>query len=69
MKNFIQDVINNVATIEDIENYVLKWHTDEEIDCSLRDFLGMTKKEYENWMVSGDEKTLKRIIENHRDKA
>lgn len=47
-KNFIQACLDGEATVFEIENYVEYWH-ENDIDISLREFLGLTEYEYVEW--------------------
>ena len=50
MKPFIDMCLDGEADPEEIGNYVENWHKGND-PRSLYDFLGMTKYEYENWVL------------------
>ena len=45
MSNFVNDVINADALLEQIDDYVEQWH-EADTELSVYDYLGMTKEEY-----------------------
>lgn len=47
-KSFIQACIDGEATVFEIENYIEYWH-ENNIDVSLREFLGFSEYEYIEW--------------------
>ena len=49
MSNFINDVINADAILDEIDDYIEKWH-DSDTDCSVFEYLGMTEEEYFLWV-------------------
>lgn len=49
MSNFINDVINADAILDEIDDYIEKWH-DSDTDCSVFEYLGMTEEEYLLWV-------------------
>ena len=53
MYNFIDSCLNNSAAPRDVENYVEYWHT-HDVNCSLREYLGMSVEEYALWTKRGD---------------
>lgn len=62
MSNFVNDVINADALLEQIDDYVEQWHeTDTEL--SVYDYLGMTEEEYFLWVEA--DFYLKYIINAH----
>lgn len=55
MKTFITDYINNDALIEDIDKYVNYWtEHQKELNCSLREYLGMSIDEYGYFLLDED---------------
>lgn len=62
MSNFIIDCINGDALLSDIDNYIDEWH-DNDTNMHLHEFLGMTKKEYELFVL--DESKLSMIVAAH----
>lgn len=51
--NFIQACLDGEATIFEIEDYIEYWH-ENDIDMSLREFLGLTEYEYLEWGKSSN---------------
>lgn len=47
-KTFLEDCLNAEATLFDIDKYIEYWHTND-IELSLREFLGFTPYEYEQF--------------------
>ena len=66
MYNFIDSCLNNSAAPLDVENYVEYWHT-HDINCSLREYLGMSAEEYTLWLKRGDG-VLADIIRRRRER-
>ena len=62
MSNFIDDVLNADALIEEIDDYIEKWHNSDS-DLSVYEYLGMTEEEYYLWVK--DDFYLKYIIAAH----
>ena len=62
MSNFINDVINADAILDEIDDYIEKWH-DSDTDCSVFEYLGMTEEEYFLWVEN--DFYLKYIISAH----
>lgn len=50
---FIDDCLSGIATIADIDDYVKYWHT-HNTENSLREFLGFTESEYNEYLKSND---------------
>jgi hypothetical protein len=64
MKTFIFDCINGDALIDDLDGYIDYWtEHGEQLDCSLREYLGMSLKEYGYFLE--DEDYLADIIYAH----
>lgn len=59
-KNFIDACLCGDADLNQLEDYVEYWHT-HDTGNSLREFLGMTKVEYETFLTKENE-ILKRIL-------
>ncbi|MBQ6206944.1 MAG: hypothetical protein IJK52_07665 [Oscillospiraceae bacterium] len=53
MYNFIDSCLNRSAAPDDAESYVEYWHT-HDLNCSLREYMGMSVSEYELWLKRGD---------------
>lgn len=62
MSDFISDVINADAILDEIDDYVEKWH-DTDTDISIYEFLGMTEEEYLLWVEN--DFYLKYIVSAH----
>ena len=62
MSNYINDVINADAILDEIDDYIEKWH-DSDTDCSVFEYLGMTEEEYFLWVEN--DFFLKYIISAH----
>lgn len=65
MDSFIKDCLCGDALITEINDYIDKWHESENLDMPLHIFLGMTKKEYELFVM--DENYLGIIITAHKE--
>jgi len=65
MSNFISDCITGDALMQEVDDYIAKWHEDES-GADLHNFLGMTNKEYALFIE--DENYLGLIISAHKDK-
>lgn len=65
MSSFIDMCLKGEALLEDIDDYVDKWH-ESAGDVPLHRFLGMTHKEYELWVADPD--VLPFVVKAHRDK-
>jgi hypothetical protein len=64
MKTFIFDCINGDALIDDLDDYIDYWtEHGEQLGCSLREYLGMSLKEYGYFLE--DEDYLADIIYAH----
>lgn len=62
--NFIKKCIKGTATIEDIYDYIDKWHNGNST-LPLYEYLGMTKAEYTVWMPHPH--MLPFILENYKE--
>lgn len=51
--NFIEGCLYGDNELEDLDTYVEYWHT-HETPNTLREFIGMTTYEYEEWLKYGD---------------
>lgn len=63
MCNFIQDCLTGDALLEEIDDYIDKWH-DGESDLPLHTYLGMSRDEYGTWLESPDRLTY--IVAAHK---
>ncbi|MBR0283044.1 MAG: hypothetical protein IJQ81_15895 [Oscillibacter sp.] len=52
--SFIDACLNQTAAPQDVESYVEYWHT-HEVNCTLREYLGMSAEEYASWVKRGDD--------------
>jgi hypothetical protein len=59
MSNFITNVLNGDAFIDDIDDYIDNWHDSSTIQ-ELSEFLGMTDTEYAYWVENPS--LLKQIL-------
>ena len=53
-RNFIIDFFEEGLMLEDIDDYVEYWHNNE-VEQSLKDFLGLNDYEYEVWLQKGND--------------
>ena len=53
-KNFIEDCLTEGVLLEEIDDYVEYWHSNN-VNISLEEFLGMNDSEYEDWLIKGDD--------------
>ena len=51
--SFIQKCLNGKANLFELDNYIEFWHT-HDVEVSLRDYLGLTSSEYEEWENGSD---------------
>ena len=52
-RSFIDGCLYGTVDLEDLDEYIEYWHT-HETQNSLREFLGMSVCEYEEWVKLGD---------------
>jgi hypothetical protein len=52
-KSFMESFMAGDASIDDLSDYIEFWHT-HKTGISLREFLGITKDEYDRWAKSDD---------------
>ena len=55
------------AAFSDLDSRVEYWHT-HELNCSLREYLGMNREEYELWMKYGED-ALPDIIRGRNERV
>lgn len=67
MSNFIKDCLEGDADLTDINDYIDRWHDGPDDGVTLIDFLGMTKKEYEIFLLGAE--NLPFIIRAHRTRS
>lgn len=63
--NFLDACLNGEAFIEEIEDYVEKWHDGEGENQELYEFLGFTKDEY-TLFLHNNNSVIKKILFNRR---
>lgn len=56
---FIDLVLAGKARLGDIDDWVRRWHEGES-NCELRDWLGMTERQYAEWVRECD--VLEKIV-------
>ena len=54
-KNFIEDCLDGEAFLDEIDEYVQRWHESDDIDCDLDDYIGLTEYESEKWLQEGND--------------
>ncbi len=63
---FVDDCLAGVATLDEIDDYVERWHEGTiGHDVELRELLGMSKQEYARWMQ--DANAIDEIIETRKN--
>ena len=65
MSDFITMCINGEALMQEIDDFVDRWH-EEDSKLSLSEYLGMSKLEYKLWVA--DSAVLPYIITAHKNK-
>ena len=63
MSNFIQNCLNGNALLDEIDDYIDRWHSGDS-DMPLHTYLGMSREEYASWIESPD--NLIYIVAAHR---
>jgi hypothetical protein len=56
--NFVDDCFNDISVIDKIDDYVEKWHLGDGNDKSLYEYLGLTRREYFQWVMYPDSLNL-----------
>ena len=56
-----------VRTVQDLEERVEYWHT-HETGNTLREFLGISKEEYQLWLTKGDDALIAEILSSVRQR-
>ncbi len=51
--SFVEKCLNGEADLFELDDYIEYWHS-HDTDLSLRDFLGLTPREYTEWGNSSD---------------
>jgi hypothetical protein len=65
--NFIDSVIAGKARIEEIDDWIDRWHDDPVTEETLHEFLGMTWGEFKAWVEHG--LNLEEIVDVHRKES
>lgn len=53
MYSFIDELIAGNALLEDIDDFVDKWH-EQDTGMRLHEYLGLTEEEYQVWLLNPD---------------
>jgi hypothetical protein len=62
---FVEKCVNGLVKLEEVDDYVEEWHRNSEHHHeSLREFLGMTQKEFGRWLREAE--ALREIIKEHK---
>ncbi|MFZ9730153.1 MAG: hypothetical protein ACO3CX_00840 [Ilumatobacteraceae bacterium] len=64
-QTFVDAVLAGLASPDQVDDWIERWHTTDTGDIELHDFLGLDETEMESWLQSGE--TLEQIIAR-RDK-
>jgi len=64
-QTFVDAVLAGLASPDQVDDWIERWHTTDTGDVELHDFLGLDETEMESWLQSGE--TLEQIIAR-RDK-
>lgn len=59
--SFVDAYLAGKASLDDVDDWVSRWHIDDSIDADLHVYLGMTWDEYRAWVQ--DPHALDAIIE------
>ena len=51
---FVEKVKKGLCSIDDIDDYIDKWHDEYQGNLKLYEYLGMTEDEYEKWLTNPD---------------
>lgn len=62
--NFIEQCLDGLTLPDQIDNFVDKWHSDDNIECELNEYLGMSDEEYEVWAHNSN--SIYAIIAAHK---
>ncbi|MGA0148409.1 MAG: hypothetical protein ACO3JN_08420 [Ilumatobacteraceae bacterium] len=58
--SFVEAVIAGKATADQVDDWVDRWHTADNVDTELHTFLGLDEAEMESWLT--ERLTLEEII-------
>lgn len=53
-ETFVEKFQRGECSEDDISKYIEKWHAEYNGPMELHEFLGMTEKQYEKWLVDSD---------------
>lgn len=62
---FVDMLREGLCSVEDIDDYIEKWHNEYNGNLELYEYLGMTEDEYDSWLTNP--KSLKTMF-NHTNK-
>lgn len=66
-QTFVDAVLAGLASLDQVDDWIERWHTSDTGDTELHDFLGLQESEMESWMQSGE--TLEQIIARREKRA
>ncbi len=66
-QTFVDAVLAGLASLDQVDDWIERWHTSETGDTELHDFLGLQEAEMESWMQSSE--TLEQIIARREKRA
>ena len=66
-QTFVDAVLAGLASPDQVDDWIERWHTSDTGDTELHDFLGLQESEMESWMQSGE--TLEQIIARREKRA
>ena len=66
-QTFVDAVLAGLASPDQVDDWIERWHTSDTGDTELHDFLGLEETEMESWMQSGE--TLEQIIARREKRA
>jgi hypothetical protein len=66
-QTFVDAVLEGLASTDDVDDWIERWHTTDTGDTELHEFLGLLETEMESWLQSGE--TLEQIIARRNNRA
>ena len=66
-QTFVDAVLAGLASTDDVDDWIERWHTTDTGDKELHEFLGLLETEMESWLQSGE--TLEQIIARRNNRA
>ncbi|MEY3131957.1 MAG: hypothetical protein RLZ29_294 [Actinomycetota bacterium] len=66
-QTFVDAVLAGLASTDDVDDWIERWHTTDTGDTELHEFLGLLETEMESWLQSGE--TLEQIIARRNNRA